>query len=183
MAPAAREQAASAAIEALAALPELVAPTGGGRVGLSRAVRDELDLAPLVDELRHRGWSTWLPVVDPAPVDGVPTMRFREWRVDDELAIGPFGIDEPPDDGRVERAATELDVVVVPCVAVDLDGTRVGFGAGFYDRALAPSDGRPLVVVAAFDAQVEPAPLPRRSWDVPADVVVTDRRTIRPDRG
>ena len=71
-------------------------------------------------------------------------------------------------------------MVVVPCVAVDPSGNRLGFGAGYYDRALAgPSPVIRLGV--AFEVQVvdriEPAP-----WDVPLDVVVTESRVIRPAR-
>lgn len=109
-------------------------------------------------------------------------MTFREWRADDVLVPGAFGIEEPPDDGRGAVSADALSVVVAPCVAVDRAGTRVGFGAGYYDRALAEPDRRPEVVVAAFDVQVLADELPRRPWDVPADVVVTERRTWRPER-
>lgn len=176
-----RARATAAAIDAVDAVAELAAPDGSGRVGLSRAVRDELDLSGLEERLRARGWSTWLPVVDPSPGPTGPTMAFREWRPGDELVAGAYGIEEPPDDGRELIAAAALEAVVVPCVAVDAAGTRVGFGAGYYDRALAEPATRPWVVVAAFDDQVVDA-LPRRHWDVPADVVVTDRRTIRTGR-
>ena len=67
----------------------------------------------------------------------------------------------------------------MPCVAVDPDGHRLGFGAGYYDRALAGAAATARIGVA-FEVQVvdrlEPAP-----WDVPLDVVVTEARTIRPD--
>ncbi|MEI2699476.1 MAG: 5-formyltetrahydrofolate cyclo-ligase [Microthrixaceae bacterium] len=49
-----------------------------------------------------------------------------------------------------------LDVVVAPCTAVDEAGTRVGFGGGYYDRALGSASPRPAVVVVAFEAQVSP---------------------------
>ncbi|UDY37895.1 5-formyltetrahydrofolate cyclo-ligase [Dermatobacter hominis] len=182
MAPEQRAVATAAVHRALVALDELRAPTGSGRVALSRALPGELDLGAAAEDLRRRGWTTWLPVVDPDPPAGAPSMAFREWRPEDTLVVGAFRIEEPPADGRPDVAAEALDVVVVPCLAVDLDGTRVGFGAGYYDRALADRRRRPLVVVAAFDAQVEPALLPRRPWDVPGDVVVTDRRTVRTGR-
>ena len=112
------------------------------------------------------------------------SLVFREWRDGDRLVPGRFGIPEPPDDGRDTIDAAGLAVVVVPCVAVDKHGTRVGSGFGYYDRALADgSDAgptrprRPVVVAAAFEVQVV-GELPVRAWDVPADVVVTERRTI-----
>ena len=174
-----RDRARSAVTDALCALDVLATPSGTGRVGLSRPIRDEIDVSGTADELRSRGWTVWLPVVGAEP-SGPPTMAFRRWDAGDELVAGAFGIEEPPDDGRTAMPAGELTVVVAPCVAVDAAGTRVGFGAGYYDRALADVDRRPVVVVAAFDVQVLDDELPRRRWDVPAEVVVTERRTWRP---
>lgn len=179
--PADRSNATSGAVAAVCSLQELSTPTGAGRVALSWPLRDELDLRDAAPTLRDRGWSTWLPVVVGRSATDPGRMAFREWRPADEMAIGAFGISEPPDDGRPLLDASELDVVVAPCVAVDRSGTRVGFGAGYYDRALADPSGRALVVVACFDVQVLDGTLPRREWDVPADVVVTDRRTVRID--
>lgn len=184
-----RERATESAVASLCALDELARPGRTGRVALSRPIRDELDVTAAADPLRARGWTIWLPVVG-----AQRTLTFREWRPGDDLVRGAFGIEEPPDDGRPTLVAGDLDAVVAPCVAVDTSGTRVGFGAGYYDRALADVDSRPTVVVAAFDGQVLDGqvldvnmldvnvldgPLPRRAWDVPADVVATDRRTIR----
>jgi 5-formyltetrahydrofolate cyclo-ligase len=74
-----------------------------------------------------------------------------------------------------------IDVIALPCVAVDPAGTRVGFGTGFYDRALAGIGelaSPPILVGAAFEAQLLGA-IDRRDWDVPLDLVVTEKRTIR----
>ena len=69
-------------------------------------------------------------------------------------------------------------MVVVPCVAVDRSGNRLGFGAGYYDRALAAPGGRPVTVAAVFDVQLVEA-VPARDWDVPMQVVVTQSSVIR----
>ncbi len=173
-----RNAGVDAAIAALLSLDELRSPSGSGRIALSRAIHDELDVAGAAPALRAAGWSVWLPAV----VEDPAGLAFRQWRSGDELTRGAFGIDEPPIDGRRAVGAADLAVVVAPCVAVDERGTRVGFGAGYYDRALAGPPPRPLLVVAAFDVQVLNDPLPTRSWDVPAAIVVTDRRTIRTRR-
>jgi 5-formyltetrahydrofolate cyclo-ligase len=139
----------------------------------------EVDLGTAVDVLRARGATLWLPVIGEAR-----SMRFARWTAETELVANRYGIAEPtvPDGSRPAgevRLAEELDVVVVPCVAVDEHGTRVGFGAGYYDRALGnlSPDRRPRSIGVAFEVQVveglEPAP-----WDVPLDVVVTEARTI-----
>lgn len=179
--PSSRAAASSGAVTALESLAELAAPVGSGRVALSIAVRGELDVTPASDSLRSRGWSVWLPTVTDAD-----DLAFREWRAEDRLVPGRFAIPEPPDDGRRSVTARDLEVVVTPAVAVDGRGTRVGSGFGFYDRALAGREGprpdRPTVVVVVFESQVVPDELPIRDWDVPADVVVTERRTVRTGR-
>ncbi len=176
------------AVDRLLGLPELATPGPRGVLAASIAVRDELDVSSGFDVLRSRGWRVALPVVigDAPPAHrpaGVPTdeqgrMSFRLHEPGTTLVPGRFGIPEPLDAGD-DLSPSDLDVVVAPCVAVDEAGTRVGFGAGYYDRALADADTRPVVVVVAFEVQVVRPDLPVRAWDVPADVVVTDRRTIR----
>lgn len=172
-----RASATAAALQRLLDLAELQSPGLRGVVAGSVAVQGEIDLSDALDALRARGWRIALPVVG-AGDPGV--MSFRIHRPGDPLVVGRFGIPVPPSDGRPELSAADLDVVIAPCVAVDEAGTRVGFGAGYYDRALADPTERPLVVIAAFEVQVVTNPLTARPWDVAGDVVVTDRRTIRP---
>lgn len=138
-------------------------------------VHEELDVREAFDALRSRGWHIALPVVGEGR-----TMTFRLHGPGATTVPGRFGIPEPVPGSGADLSASELDVVVAPCVAVDRAGTRVGFGAGYYDRALADSTDRPVVVVAAFEVQVLDVKLPIRPWDVAADVVVTEQRTFRP---
>lgn len=145
-------------------------------VALYAPVDGEVDVSAIAPALRERGMTVSLPTVGSDEAD----IHFRDWRPGDRLVRGQFGVLEPPQDGRCPRTASELDVVVAPCTAVDEAGTRVGFGGGYYDRALGSASPRPAVVVVAFEAQVSRDPLPRRPWDVPADVVLTDARTFRP---
>jgi 5-formyltetrahydrofolate cyclo-ligase len=103
-------------------------------------------------------------------------MTFSFWDHDTTLQPNRFGIDEPVDAEPVR--VDDLDVVVVPAVAVDRLGNRLGFGAGYYDRTLAGRRPGTLVVAAVFSVQVLDEITPR-SWDVPVDVVVTDAEVIR----
>ena len=92
---------------------------------------------------------------------------------DGPLELGPFGIRQPTT-GRVVQP-TELEVVLVPLVAVDWSGNRLGHGAGDYDRTFAFRRDRdhPVLIGLAHRFQVvksiEPSP-----WDVPVDLVVTE---------
>lgn len=98
-------------------------------------------------------------------------MEFVRVQTREELVTGHFGILEP-------LGATwpgEIDTVLVPGLAFDLAGNRLGFGAGYYDRFL--DESRPLQVIGVgFDWQVV-SQLPAEPHDIAMDWVVTDRRT------
>lgn len=143
---------------------------GSPVVALSVPVDGEIDVTGTAAQLRSDGWTVVLPAV----LDD-RDMEFREWAANDELVRGRFRVLEPAD-GPV----LDPDVVVVPCVAVDDKGNRLGFGKGFYDRALG-GDPRPMAVGVVFDEQVVAA-VPAEPWDVPLELVVTPTRIIRPGR-
>ena len=148
-----------------------------GRMAIHRALPGEVDLRSHESDLRDAGWSLFLPrtISD-------HELEFAGYDSDADLTAGRFGIDEPAN-GMV-IPAVRLDVVICPCVAVDLEGPRVGFGAGYYDRALGQLSGesgvdRPVFIGVAWDAQVL-SPIQRAEWDVPMDLIVTETRVIRP---
>lgn len=94
-----------------------------------------------------------------------PSEPFRFLGADPN-SVGPFGISQPP----LHAAEVRPDVVLVPLVAIDRRGTRVGRGKGHYDRVLAPlrRDGARLIGVGwAF--QLVGETLPADPWDVPLD--------------
>ena len=89
---------------------------------------------------------------------------------------------EPTADKPV-RAPGRLGTVLVPLVAFDRRGTRLGTGAGFYDRAFAfrldqPRGSAPVLIGLAYSWQELPA-IERRPWDVPLDYIITEREVIR----
>lgn len=132
--------------------------------------RHEVDLRPLDAALRARGARVAYPAIDPET--GVMTLRW----VDDPASFEEqgYGFAEPPA-GAPE--ATDLEVVVVPAIAVDPTGHRIGYGAGYYDRTL-PRYAPPATTIAvAYDWQVI-AEVPATEEDVRVDWVVTDARTF-----
>jgi 5-formyltetrahydrofolate cyclo-ligase len=134
--------------------------------------RHEVDLRPLDARLRERGVRIAYPAVDPET--GAMTFRFVE-RTDSMLEQG-FGFREPPQDAP-QASPGALDVVVVPALAVDPTGHRLGYGAGYYDRTL-PAFVPPAVAIAvAFDFQLL-VEIPFTAGDVPASWIVTDTRTL-----
>ena len=134
--------------------------------------RHEVDLRPLDATLRARGVRIAYPAIDADT--NVMTFRF----VDDVSLLGEkgFGFHEPADH-MPEVPPGGVDVVIVPAIAVDPTGHRIGYGAGYYDRTL-PSYVPPGVSIAvAYDWQLV-AEVPATEHDVRCQWVVTDVRTF-----
>ena len=107
------------------------------------------------------------------------TQRGYIWaalRPGEPLVRGPKEIPEPVSRGMFPVA--EVDVVIVPGLAFDVRGGRLGYGAGVYDRLLARLRPGTLRVALAFDCQVQKAPLPQESHDLPMDYIVTESHWI-----
>ena len=113
-----------------------------------------------------------LPVVEGK---GRP-LSFRIWTPGAALTEGAFGVEIP-----AEGAQATPDALIVPLLAFDRAGYRLGYGGGFYDRTLAElsARGRVLAVGLAFAAQ-EMAELPREGTDRALDAIVTEAGVIRP---
>jgi 5-formyltetrahydrofolate cyclo-ligase len=135
-------------------------------------IGDELDVRPLMERLHVRGCALCLPVV---VAKGRPLL-FRRWRPGDALVPGGLGIPVPGEGAGEVRP----DLLLVPLLAFDRGGHRLGYGAGFYDRTLAllRSDGPVTAVGVGYDAQEVPA-VPRDALDQPLDWIVTERRALR----
>jgi 5-formyltetrahydrofolate cyclo-ligase len=140
----------------------------------------EPDVTDLVYQMAARNRSFYLPCLDNFDRGH---MIFRRWRPGDGLATNKFGIPEPRK-GKI-MPTWALSVVLMPLVAFDKDCNRVGMGAGYYDKTLYIRRGNirllPHLMGIAHDfqevPQLEPAP-----WDVSLDMVITEKRTICPEK-
>ena len=145
----------------------------GNVVSLYWPMRTEIDVRPLMADLSAKRVQVALPVMDGK---GSPLM-FRAWSPGDELVATQLGVMEPPE------FAPELppDIVTVPLLGFDLYGNRLGYGGGYYDRTLAHlrQQGEIIAVGVAYDEQEYPV-IPVHRGDERLDMVVTDKRTIRP---
>ena len=142
---------------------DFVRPTPG-TVAAYYPVRSEFDCMPLLRRVAAEGWILALPVMaGPAP------LQFREWTFGVPLERGPFGIPEP-----VHSPHTVPDVLLVPLLAFDSRGYRLGYGGGHYDRTLAALRGAAGVAAIglAFDAQ-EVAEVPVTPYDERLDWIFT----------
>ncbi len=138
---------------------------------------------PLIERLHEAGLPVVLPVVGPG--------RDLHWASYDgpaALAPGPRGMPEPtgPVIGAGPEALTTLgvDLLVIPALACDPSGARLGQGGGFYDTLLAAlprsGPGRILVLALVHDDEVlAPGAIPVDAHDRPVDLVVTPTRVLR----
>lgn len=136
------------------------------------AIKDEIDPAHLLKWLYAEGFSLALPVIEKR---GKPLV-MRAWKPGDVMNSGQWGIAEPTED----KAELEPDVVLVPLLAFDLAGGRLGYGGGFYDRTLSKLRGtKPTFGIGvAYDEQrVEN--VPREEHDQLLDWVLTPSGPIR----
>lgn len=145
------------------------------RVALYLPADGEVDLRSLEEHARARGKLLYLPVVGQ---EGA--MSFAPWPRGGMLRRNRYGIPEPRGARRRSLPARRMDLVIMPLVGFDALGNRLGMGGGYYDRALAGRP-RPVLVGAAFGCQ-RVAELPAQPWDVPLDLIVTERGWLRPRR-
>ena len=101
-------------------------------------------------------------------------VEVREWN-QEGWGVGRGGVAEPTGQTRAPR---EIDVILVPGMAFDVEGGRLGRGGGFYDRFLVHPDFRGCTIGLAADEQIV-ARVPMEEWDQRVSVVVTPTRTIR----
>ena len=135
-----------------------------GMVAAYYPMRSEFDCVPLLRRVANEGWTLALPVINgPAP------LLFREWTFGAPLETGSFGIPAP-----AEGALAAPDVMLVPLLAFDRCGYRLGYGGGHYDRTLAAlrRNGGVTAIGLAFDAQ-EVAEVPVCPYDEPLDWILT----------
>ena len=95
----------------------------------------------------------------------------------DELTLGAFDVPEPKDQKLV--SAGEIDLIIVPGIAFDTSGNRLGYGLGFYERFLSSVRDDAIIVALAYDSQVLDE-IPNEHHDVPADAIITESRVIGP---
>jgi len=129
-----------------------------------------------VDMLLRRSRRVLLPVARTTG-DGVPSpLRWGEYRPG-ALIPGPWGLLEPPEPVLPESALGEASLVIVPALAVDRRGVRLGRGRGFYDRSLTGRDPQARLVAMVRDPEFVDE-LPAEAHDVPMTHVITPRHGV-----
>ena len=145
----------------------LIEASGGSVVSAFWPMGSEANVRPIMDLLEERGFSLALPVV---AAKGKP-LRFRRWQHGAAMDRGVWDIPIPAD-------TTELipDILLVPLLAFDLNGYRLGYGGGFYDRTLAELESlgnKPLAIGIALDLQ-KVEHVPHAEYDKRLDGFLTE---------
>lgn len=133
---------------------------------LYRSFSTEADTMPVIEALLSAGKTVLLPREEGIEMAACP------YRAGDRLLRNTHGIEEPitpPYEGKI-------DVILLPLLAVDVHGYRLGYGGGFYDRFLKKSGA--LKVAYCFEEQVVEE-VPKEEHDEKLDVLVTDKRIVR----
>lgn len=133
------------------------------------AMRTEIDPTPAMEEAAAHG-----PVCVPVIIGAGQPLQFSRWEPGIAMKDGPFGASVPQVEDIIEP-----EILIVPLVAFDLQGGRLGYGGGFYDRTLEllRSKRATLAIGFAFSAQ-QADRLPLEPTDQMLDMIVTENGVI-----
>ena len=146
------------------------------RIALYLPHDGEIDLQPLISEAWSRNKRCYLPVLAPFNEN---RLWFAPFEPDERMVANRFGILEPDRNGYRMVKLWSIDLLLMPLVAFDGSGTRMGMGGGFYDRSFAYLKQRshwrkPHLLGTGFELQ-RVKQLSRQPWDIPLHSVVTER--------
>lgn len=143
-----------------------------GTLALYAPIYNEVDTTVLQRQSLLAGKKVVYPAVDG------DSLTFRPVRAATDLVKGAFGIDEP---GGSDSPCppSGIDIFIIPGVAFDLTGRRVGYGKGFYDRTLHELEGQGRFIGFCYDFQLIEE-ITGEPHDVPMDLIFTETRIIRP---
>ena len=137
----------------------------------------ELDTSLLINELWQQNHTLYLPVIH--PFNGA-TLLFQRYEKNSPMKANRYGILEPKLNCSQICPLPVLDYLLMPLVAFDKQGNRLGMGGGFYDRTLArlheQNWQKPQLIGLAHECQKVEA-LPIESWDVPLKTIITPDKT------
>jgi 5-formyltetrahydrofolate cyclo-ligase len=153
---------------------EVLAPVERATVALYAPKGSEVGTWLIDDHVRAAGGR----VVYPRIVDGMRVLEFHEI-APEQLVASRFGLREPRADWRNVVGIVEIAAFVIPGLAFDRVGGRVGWGLGHYDATLAAAAPAALRIGLAFECQLVDEPIAHEPHDVPLHCVVTEVATYR----
>lgn len=171
-----RFQATEAAADILLSSPLI---SGGQHIACYYAVGAEIDMKAVIERIGQLNKKCYFPILSPREKG---FLHFGEYRPNDKLTMNQFGIPEPKCLEDYYISPRSLDLVIVPLVAFDKKGNRLGTGSGYYDRTFAfkhesPETKTPILCGYAFSFQEVPE-ISHEAWDVRLDYIVTENEFI-----
>lgn len=134
---------------------------------------DEINTMDIVADALSKNKCIYVPITE----RGNPTMRISRLKSLSDLEPGHFGILTPKKEALAITDPEILDLIIVPGLAFDACGYRIGYGGGFYDRFFSELSTRPFKLGFAYDFQFVQE-VPHDELDQPVDAVLTDKRWI-----
>ena len=164
------EQRAALSAQIVLQIAAVIAERRPRYVAAYASIRSEVDTLALLDLMIEQSSVACLPAVIGE------RMVFRSWTPGSPLKPGPLGAPEPP----AEAAEVMPDLVVAPVAAFDRQGGRLGYGHGFYDKAVAAlrAEGRAVWLVGAAFGVQQVDTIPLEPHDIPLDLIATESETI-----
>ncbi len=141
-------------------------------VALYSSIHNEVETEKVMDDALSSGKKVLLPVMSDGEV------LFRELTTTSGMHTGGFGISEPCASNNVFKPG-QADIIVLPGIAFDLKGNRIGYGKGCYDRALHNLEGQGKLVAVCYDFQLIDE-ITDEPHDVKVDMIITEQRVIYP---
>jgi 5-formyltetrahydrofolate cyclo-ligase len=137
----------------------------------------EIDPILLIGHALFCGKTVYVPILSPLK----NSLYFAPYNADSQLKLNRFNIPEPVCHPSNWKKASQLDLLLLPLVAFDKQGNRMGMGGGFYDRTLSYLSHRqywkkPVLIGAAHEIQ-KVDQLETQSWDIPLNAIVTEKKT------
>ena len=140
-------------------------------IAVTVSKRLEIPTRPIIEQAWKEGKQVCIPKCFPK----TGAMEFRTFSGDDQLETVYAGLSEPIESLTEKVAQKDIDLVLVPGVAFDREGFRIGYGGGYYDRFLTGYAGRTVSLL--FDCQL-PDRIPRMPHDIQVDTIVTESEII-----
>lgn len=131
----------------------------------------------LTDEIFQTAIGLGKEVFYPRVVRGAGRLAFFRVNRLSDLSPGSYEVPEPGEGAEAKVGPDSFDLVVVPGVAFDLKGSRIGYGKGYYDKFL--KNVRSVIVALAYGFQVLSEDIPAEPHDMQVSAIVTERRTLR----
>ncbi|WP_171458205.1 5-formyltetrahydrofolate cyclo-ligase [Acinetobacter sp. ANC 5045] len=163
-----QQQAQQAVLQRLIRLPKF---QYAKKVGVYLDAFGEIHTQRIIEYCFVQGKQVYLPMICNMNQQLVWVEISRHQYINKRFSHHPLGMKEPM--ASRGKHVSHLDLLIMPLLACDKYGTRIGMGGGYYDRTLASAPQRPYRLGIAHDFQLIHANLPRENWDQPLDALLT----------